>query len=73
MEQTGSSAAVYICPMYADVRQRGPGMCPHCSMRLLAEGTRFGLLRHMFSRPLHVTAMVAAMLALMAAAMMMMR
>jgi hypothetical protein len=42
-------------------------------MRLLAEGTRFGLLRHTFSKPLHLTAVVAAMLALMAAAMMMMR
>jgi hypothetical protein len=73
MEQTGSSAAVYICPMHADVRQAGPGKCPKCGMDLLPQGTRFGLLRHMISSPLHLTVMLAAMLALMAAAMMMMR
>jgi hypothetical protein len=42
-------------------------------MALLPEGTRFGLLRHMMSSPLHVATMVAVMLAVMAAAMMMMR
>jgi hypothetical protein len=42
-------------------------------MDLLLEGTRFGLLRHMISSPLHLAIMVAAMLVLMAAAMMMMR
>jgi hypothetical protein len=39
-------------------------------MALLPEGTRFALLRHMFSSPLHLTIMVVVMLALMAAAMM---
>jgi hypothetical protein len=42
-------------------------------MRLVPEGTRFRLLRHMFSSPLHIAVMVAVMLAVMAAAMMMMR
>ena len=41
-------------------------------MALLPEGTRFALLRHMASRPWHLAAMVAVMLALMAAAMMLM-
>jgi hypothetical protein len=40
-------------------------------MRLVQEGTRFGLLRHMLSSPLHIAVMVAVMLAVMAAAMMM--
>jgi hypothetical protein len=40
-------------------------------MRLVQEGTRFALLRHMFSSPLHIAVMVAVMLAIMAAAMMM--
>jgi hypothetical protein len=42
-------------------------------MDLLPEGTRFALLRHMTSNPLHLAIMAAVMLALMAAAMMMMR
>jgi hypothetical protein len=73
MDQKGSFAGVYICPMHSDVRQAGPGKCAKCGMDLLPEGTRFGLLRHMFSSPLHIAGMVAIMLALMAAAMMMMR
>jgi hypothetical protein len=40
-------------------------------MQLIPEGTRFGLVRHMLSRPLHVAIMVAIMLAAMAAFMMM--
>jgi Heavy metal binding domain len=73
MEQRTSSGAVYICPMHSDIRQAGPGKCPKCGMDFLPQGTRFGLLRHMISSPLHLTVMLAAMLALMAAAMMMMR
>jgi hypothetical protein len=42
-------------------------------MGLLPEGTRFGLLWHMISNPLHVAAMVALMVAIMVAAMMMMK
>jgi hypothetical protein len=42
-------------------------------MDLVPEGTRFGLLWHMISSPLHLAVMAAIMVALMAAAMMMMR
>jgi hypothetical protein len=42
-------------------------------MDLLPEGTRFAMLRHMLSNPLHLVVMAAIMLALMAAAMMVMR
>lgn len=68
-----SLAPSFLCPMHSDVRQSTAGKCPHCGMRLVPEGTRFGLLRHMFSSPLHIAVMVAMMLAVMAAAMMMMR
>jgi len=44
-----------------------------CGMNLLPEGTRFAMLRHMMSNPVHLLVMAAVMLALMAAAMMMMR
>jgi hypothetical protein len=40
-------------------------------MDLMPEGTRFGLLRHMMTSPLHLAVMAAAMAVLMAAAMMM--
>jgi hypothetical protein len=39
-------------------------------MDLLLEGTRFALLRHMMSSPLHIFIMVVVILAAMAAAMM---
>ena len=65
--------AVYICPMHSDVRQPTPGKCPKCGMNLVAEGARFGMLQHMFSSPRHIAMMAAVMLALMAAAMMLMR
>lgn len=68
-----STAPLYYCPMHRDVREPGAGKCPHCGMALVAEGARFGLLRHMLSGPLHFAVMVAAMLAVMAAAMMIMR
>lgn len=67
------AAQVYTCPMHRDVHQQGPGKCPNCGMALLPEGTRFALLRHMTSSPLHIAVMAALMLALMAAAMMMLR
>ena len=66
-----SAAPLYVCPMHSDVRESTAGQCPHCGMRLVQEGTRFGLLRHMFSSPLHIAMMVAVMLAVMAVAMMM--
>jgi Heavy metal binding domain len=64
---------VYTCPMHSDVRQPGPGKCPKCGMALLPEGTRFGMIRHILSSPMHIAIMAALMVALMAAAMMMMR
>jgi hypothetical protein len=39
-------------------------------MDLLPEGTRFALLRHMMSRPLHVVIMAVVMLLVMAVLMM---
>ena len=69
----GASTQVYICPMHSGVRQQGPGKCPQCGMALLPEGTRFALLRHMMSNPLHLVVMAAVMVAVMAAVMMMFR
>jgi hypothetical protein len=62
----------YFCPMHSHVRRSSPGKCPECGMDLLPEGTRFALLRHMISSPLHLAVMAAIMVGLMAAAMMMM-
>ena len=42
-------------------------------MDLLPEGTRFAMLRHMIGNPLHLLIMAVVMLAVMAAAMMVMR
>ena len=58
--------------MHSDVHAAGPGKCPKCGMDLVTEG-RFALLRHMLSNPFHVAMMTAVMIAIMAAAMMMMR
>jgi hypothetical protein len=66
-----AKAQVFVCPMHSDVRQPNPGKCPKCGMDLVPEGTRFAMLRHMTSSPLHLAVMVGVMLALMAAAMMM--
>jgi hypothetical protein len=65
--------ATYICPMHAEVCQSGAGKCPICGMSLVPEGSRFPMLRHMLSRPLHVAVMIALMAGAMAAAMMLMR
>ena len=59
--------------MHSDVRQAVAGKCPKCGMDLLPEGTRFGLLRHMISSPLHLMVMAVLMAAVMVAIMMMMR
>ena len=59
--------------MHGDVRESAAAACPKCGMTLLPEDTRFALLKHMASRPLHLAAMVVLMLAIMAAAMMLMR
>jgi hypothetical protein len=66
-------SGVYTCPMHSDVRQSGPGKCPHCGMALMLEGTRFAIIRHMLSNPMHLVLMGAVMVALLAAAMMMLR
>ena len=60
---------MYVCPMHPDARSEVPGKCPHCKMSLVAEGTRFAVLRHMLSSPLHIAIMVVLMIALMFAAM----
>ena len=73
MDQRCDAGQIYVCPMHTDVRQPSPGKCPKCGMALQLEGTRFGMLRHMVSSPLHLVIMVAAMVAVMAAAMMMLR
>ena len=62
-------ATVYICPMHQDVRRPSPGVCSHCGMALIPEGTRFPILHHMVSNPLHILIMLA-MVVVMAAAMM---
>jgi len=72
MNHRASAGSGFFCPMHADVRSLSPGRCPKCGMALLPEGTRFGLLRHMISSPLHLTVMVV-MIVIMAAAMMMLR
>lgn len=46
---------------------------PSMRMNLLPEGTRFAMLRHIMSNPMHLVIMGAAMLALMAVVMMIMR
>lgn len=73
MDQRENAAQIYLCPMHSHVRQAGPGKCPKCGMDLFPEGTRFALLRHMISNPLHLIVMAALMVAIMAAAMLMMR
>jgi len=72
MDTRSSKAPVYFCPMHSDVREPGPGKCPKCGMSLLPEGTRFAIIRHMISNPVHLGIMATVMLAVMAAAMIMM-
>jgi len=71
MSEQPGGGMVYICPMHKDVRQAGPGKCPHCGMALLPEGTRFAMLHHMLSNPMRIVVILSAMAVLMAAAMMM--
>ncbi len=73
MSQTTPSGGAFFCPMHTDIRQAQPGKCPKCGMALVPQGTRFALLRHMASNPLHLVVMAALMVALMAAAMMIIR
>jgi hypothetical protein len=69
MSSPQNGGQVYTCPMHKDVRQAGPGRCPHCGMALLPEGARFGMVRHMLSSPLPLVVMGAIMAVLMIAAM----
>ena len=50
-----------------------PGTCPSCGMALLPEGTRFAIVRHMLSSPMHIPVMAVVMVTMMAALMMMLR
>jgi hypothetical protein len=58
MSAQQTGGQAYTCPMHKDVRQAGP---------------RFGMVRHMLSSPMHIGVMALVMVALMAAAMMMLR
>jgi len=73
MSSPSAAAAIYTCPMHPTVRQATPGPCPKCGMALVPEGTRFAIVRHMLSSPMHIAVMAAIMVAIMAALMMMMR
>ncbi len=53
MDKRQNARQFFACPMHSDVRQPGPGKCSKCGMDLLPEGTRFALVRHMMSSPLH--------------------
>ncbi len=63
----------YYCPMHSEVRSTDLGKCPKCGMALVPEGSRFPFIQHVMSRPLHVAIMLVLMIAVMAAAMMVMR
>ena len=71
MHQGADRERAYVCPMHPDIRQRDPGKCLKCGMDLLPEGTRFGMLRHIISSPLHLVVMAALMLAVMVTVLMM--
>jgi len=73
MDKTPANATAYSCTMHSDVRQNEPGKCPSCGMPLMPENARFGLLRHILGNPRHLVIMAAVMVALMAAAMMLVR
>jgi len=73
MSSPQAGLTMYTCPMHYAVRQATPGACPKCGMALLPEGTRFAIVRHMLSSPMHIAVMAVVMVALMAAMMMMLR
>ncbi len=73
MSNPSTGATIYTCPMHHTVRQPAPGACPVCDMALLPEGTRFAIVRHMLSNPMHIAVMAAVMVALMATLMMLLR
>jgi hypothetical protein len=57
--------------MHSDIRQARAGKCSKCGMDLMPEGTRFALIRHMLSNPLHLVILAALTILVTAAAMMM--
>lgn len=69
MEQILGEIKLHHCPMHPEIRQTTLGKCPKCGMALVAQGARFGLLRHVVSSPLHLIAMAGLMALLMIAAM----
>ena len=73
MDQKTGVTTIHVCPMHSGIRQVGPGKCPKCGMDLVPEGTRFAMMRHMLSNPVHLVGMLVAMAMLMIAAMMLMR
>lgn len=73
MSYAPTGTTIYTCPMHRSVRQSAPGACPVCSMALLLEGTRFAIVRHMLSNPMHIAVMATAMVAFMATLMMLLR
>ena len=68
-----NAARAFYCPMHSDVRAVDGGQCPRCHTDLVAEGTRFAVLKHMLGDPVHIVVMVAAMIAVMGVAMILMR
>ena len=73
MSDLAQAGTGFYCPMHSDVRQPVPGQCSKCGMDLVPYGTRFALLHHMLGKPAHLAVMAGLMLAVMAAAMMMLR
>jgi hypothetical protein len=67
IERPPNGGQIYTCPMHKGIRRNGPGPCPSCGMALLPEGTRFAMVRHMLSSPMHMVVLGAVMVALMAA------
>jgi hypothetical protein len=63
----------FVCPMHQDIHAESAGKCPKCGMPLLAQSTRFALVQHLAANPMMLAVMFAAMFALMAGAMLMMR
>jgi len=68
-----SPPLLYTCPMHPEVKASEASKCPRCGMKLVPQNARHPFLQHMLSSPLHIAIMIAAMLALMAGAMMLMR
>jgi hypothetical protein len=69
MSSQPNGGPVYICPMHKDVRQGGARQMPDLR-QLVQVGTRFAMLQHIMSNPLHLLVMGAIMVARMIAAMM---